>query len=52
MADEHGVLLILDEVQTGCGRTGSWFAYQHVGVTPDIMTLAKALCGGIAGGPS
>jgi len=37
-------------VQTGCGRTGSWFAYQHFGVTPDVMTLAKGLCGGIAGG--
>jgi len=36
-------------VQTGCGRTGEWFAYQHFGVTPDIMTLAKSLCGGIAG---
>jgi acetylornithine/N-succinyldiaminopimelate aminotransferase len=49
LADEHGLLLIFDEVQTGCGRTGNWFAYQHFGVTPDIMTLAKSLCGGIAG---
>jgi len=49
LADEHGLLLVFDEVQTGCGRTGHWFAYQHFGVTPDIMTLAKALCGGIAG---
>ena len=37
-------------MQTGCGRTGEWFAYQHFGVTPDVMTLAKAVCGGIAGG--
>jgi len=50
LADEHGLLLIFDEVQTGCGRTGNWFAYQHYGVTPDVMTLAKSLCGGIAGG--
>ncbi len=50
LADAHNLLLIFDEVQTGCGRTGQWFAYQHFGVTPDIMTLAKALCGGIAGG--
>jgi acetylornithine/succinyldiaminopimelate/putrescine aminotransferase len=50
LADEHGLLLIFDEVQTGCGRTGRWFAYQHFGVTPDVMTLAKALCGGVAGG--
>ena len=49
LADEHELLLIFDEVQTGCGRTGKWFAYQHFGVTPDIMTLAKSLCGGIAG---
>ena len=50
LCDERGLLLIFDEVQTGCGRTGDWFAYQHFGVTPDVMTLAKAVCGGIAGG--
>jgi acetylornithine/N-succinyldiaminopimelate aminotransferase len=50
LCDERELLLIFDEVQSGCGRTGHWFAYQHFGVTPDIMTLAKSLCGGIAGG--
>lgn len=50
LCDDKGLLLIFDEVQTGCGRTGEWFAYQKFNVTPDIMTLAKALCGGIAGG--
>lgn len=50
LCDDKGLLLIFDEVQTGCGRTGDWFAYQQSGVTPDVMTLAKALCGGIAGG--
>jgi predicted acetylornithine/succinylornithine family transaminase len=50
LADEHELLLMFDEVQTGCGRTGKWFGYQHFGVTPDVITLAKSLCGGIAGG--
>ena len=49
LADENELLLIFDEVQTGCGRTGDWFAYQDFGVTPDVMTLAKAICGGVAG---
>jgi acetylornithine/N-succinyldiaminopimelate aminotransferase len=49
LADEHNLLLMFDEVQSGCGRTGKWFAYEHAGVTPDVMTLAKSLCGGIAG---
>ena len=50
LADERGLLLIFDEVQTGCGRTGDWFAYQGLGVTPDVLTLSSGLCGGLAGG--
>ncbi|MBN2333372.1 MAG: acetylornithine transaminase [Deltaproteobacteria bacterium] len=46
ICDDHGLLLILDEVQTGLGRTGRLFAHQHSGMTPDIMTLAKALGAG------
>jgi acetylornithine/N-succinyldiaminopimelate aminotransferase len=45
--DQQGLLLILDEVQTGLGRTGRWFAHQHHGITPDVMTLAKGLGGGV-----
>ena len=47
LADRRSLLLILDEVQCGLGRTGRLFAHQHAGITPDIMTLAKALGGGI-----
>ena len=47
IADEFGALLILDEVQTGVGRTGMWFAHQPTGITPDVMTLAKGLGGGL-----
>ena len=44
---EHGALLVLDEVQTGVGRTGAFYAHQHDGITPDIVTLAKGLGGGL-----
>ena len=43
----HGALLVLDEVQTGIGRTGTWFAHQSAGVTPDVVTVAKGLGGGL-----
>lgn len=48
LCDRHGMMLIFDEVQTGCGRLGTWFGYQHFNVQPDIITLAKALGGGAA----
>ncbi|MBM4012408.1 MAG: aspartate aminotransferase family protein [Planctomycetota bacterium] len=50
LCDDRDLLLVFDEVQCGCGRTGKWFGYQHFGVTPDVITLAKSLCAGVAGG--
>ena len=47
MCNANELLLILDEVQTGMGRTGRWFAFQHEGITPDVLTLAKALGNGV-----
>ena len=45
-ADRHGILLILDEVQTGVGRTGRFWGHEHFGVTPDILVTAKGLASG------
>jgi 4-aminobutyrate aminotransferase len=47
VCDQHGILLILDEVQTGLGRTGRWFGYDHFGIKPDIITVAKGLASGL-----
>ena len=47
LCDERGWLLMCDEVQCGMGRTGTWFAFQHAGIVPDVATLAKGLAGGV-----
>jgi acetylornithine/N-succinyldiaminopimelate aminotransferase len=47
LCDERGVLLMVDEVQTGLGRTGRWFGFQHFGIRPDVVTMAKALGNGV-----
>lgn len=47
ICDEHGVLMMVDEVQTGLGRTGEWFGFQHYGIRPDVVTVAKALGNGV-----
>jgi len=47
LCDQYGVLMCIDAVQTGMGRTGSWFGYEYSGITPDIITLAKGLGGGL-----
>jgi 4-aminobutyrate aminotransferase len=47
LCDEHGILLILDEVQSGFGRTGKWFACEHFGIVPDIMVMAKGIASGL-----
>jgi predicted acetylornithine/succinylornithine family transaminase len=47
LCDERGALLIIDEVQTGLGRTGAWFGFQHYGIRPDVVTVAKALGNGV-----
>jgi len=47
LTEKHGALLILDEIQTGAGRTGSWFAFQQHGIVPDAVALAKGIAGGV-----
>ena len=46
LCDQHGILLVVDEVQTGAGRTGTWLAVEHSGVAPDMITMAKSMAGG------
>ena len=46
LCDQHGILLIADEIQTGAGRTGTWFAIEHSGIAPDLITMAKSMAGG------
>ena len=50
LADKHKLMLVFDEVQSGMGRTGAWYAFQHWPIQPDAVTLAKALAGGLAAG--
>ncbi|MCG4454401.1 4-aminobutyrate--2-oxoglutarate transaminase [Pseudomonas sp. MMS21-TM103] len=47
LTEQHGIVLILDEVQTGFGRTGTWFGFQHAGIQPDLVTVAKSLAAGM-----
>jgi 4-aminobutyrate aminotransferase len=47
ICDQHGILLVTDEVQSGCGRTGKWWAVEHAGVQPDIITIAKGIASGM-----
>jgi acetylornithine aminotransferase len=47
LCDRYGVLLVIDAVQTGMGRTGDWFGYEYSGIKPDVITLAKGLGGGL-----
>ena len=47
LCDEHGLLFIVDEIQTGLGRTGEWFGFQHFGIEPDVVMMAKALGNGM-----
>ncbi|MBT2295582.1 4-aminobutyrate--2-oxoglutarate transaminase [Pseudomonas fluorescens] len=47
LTKKHGIVLILDEIQTGFGRTGKWFGFQHAGIQPDLVTVAKSLAGGL-----
>ena len=47
LTQKHGIVLILDEIQTGFGRTGKWFGFQHAGIQPDLVTVAKSLAGGL-----
>ena len=47
LTQKHGILLIADEIQAGMGRTGKWFGFEHMGITPDIIVFGKAIGGGL-----